>query len=132
MFVFFYFLINRPLRGALFLLDLIIDATGIHYSTPPENFETTVVAIYDKGIAVTQSIEQLEKVRKLMYDFCTTYISMCMYNMYVKVSRILVHCYSLIYVSSVRTYVYVCVIIDGCSWQILEGFGCPTGVCWYS
>ena len=63
MFVFLYYFVNRPLRGALFSLDLIIDATGIHYSTPPENFETTLVAIYDKGIAVTQSIEQLEKVR---------------------------------------------------------------------
>ena len=61
----------RPLRGALFSLDLIIDATGIHYSTPPENFETTLVAIYDKGIAVTQSIEQLEKVR-MYVCYCVT------------------------------------------------------------
>ena len=59
----------RPLRGALFSLDLIIDATGIHYSTPPENFETTLVAIYDKGIAVTQSIEQLEKVRMYVHTY---------------------------------------------------------------
>ena len=61
------FILYRPLRGTLFSLDLIIDATGIHYSTPPENFETTLVAIYDKGIAVTQSIEQLEKVSMLLY-----------------------------------------------------------------
>ncbi|XP_065895241.1 dynein axonemal heavy chain 1-like isoform X2 [Dysidea avara] len=52
----------KPLRGTLFSLDLIIDASGIHYSTPLENFETTLVAIFDKGIAVTQSIEQLEKM----------------------------------------------------------------------
>jgi len=59
----------RPLRGTLFSLDLIIDATGIHYSTPLENFETTLVAIFDKGIAVTQSIEQLEKVCVLFSFF---------------------------------------------------------------
>ena len=52
-------------------MDLIIDASGIHYSTPPENFETTLVAIYDKGIAVTQSIEQLEKVA---YDLIWIYV----------------------------------------------------------
>ena len=77
----------RPLRGALFSLDLIIDATGIHYSTPPENFETTLVAIFDKGIAVTQSIEQLEKVRMyvckllyvpLIYPIKCTYVYMIM------------------------------------------------------
>ena len=64
----------RPLRGTLFSLDLIIDATGIHYSTPPENFETTLVAIYDKGIAVTQSIEQLEKVSMLLYYLNCTHV----------------------------------------------------------
>ena len=52
----------RPLHSALFSLDLIIDATGVHYSIPPETFKATLLTICDKGIALSESIEQLEKV----------------------------------------------------------------------
>lgn len=52
----------QPSKNPLFVIDLILDQEGIRYSTPLENFETTIVSVFDRGIFVTQSIPQLEKV----------------------------------------------------------------------
>ena len=52
----------QPLKNPLFVIDLILDQEGIRYSTPLENFESTIVSVFDRGIFVTQSIPQLEKV----------------------------------------------------------------------
>ena len=52
----------QPLKNPLFVIDLILDSEGIRYSTPLDNFEATIVSVFDRGIFVTQSIPQLEKV----------------------------------------------------------------------
>ena len=53
-----------PLKNPLFVIDLILDHDGIRYSTNLESFETMIVSVFDRGIFVTQSIPQLEKVGK--------------------------------------------------------------------
>eukprot|EP00118_Oscarella_pearsei_P012540 m.93002 g.93002 ORF g.93002 m.93002 type:complete len:4173 (+) comp36767_c0_seq9:102-12620(+) len=51
----------KPKRSPLFLLDLQIDPNGaIQYSTPIENFEAIVIAVFNKGIDVLQNVPQLE------------------------------------------------------------------------
>ena len=51
-----------PLKNPLFVIDLTLDTDGIRYSTPLENFEQTIGSVFDRGIFVTQSVPQLEKV----------------------------------------------------------------------
>ncbi|XP_019911214.2 dynein heavy chain 1, axonemal [Esox lucius] len=51
----------KPKRNPLFLVDLVLDVTGVHYSTPLESFETSVISIFDKGILSTHSVPQLDK-----------------------------------------------------------------------
>lgn len=43
-------------------MDLVLDATGVHYSTPLEQFETSLLNLFDKGILATHSVPHLEKV----------------------------------------------------------------------
>lgn len=43
-------------------MDLILDQTGVHYSTPLENFETSILNLLDKGILCTHNLPQLDKV----------------------------------------------------------------------
>lgn len=43
-------------------MDLVLDSSGVHYSTPLEQFETSLLNIFDKGILATHSVPQLEKV----------------------------------------------------------------------
>jgi dynein heavy chain len=40
----------------------MLDNAGVHYSTNLNSFETVLVALFDKGIASTQNVPQLEKV----------------------------------------------------------------------
>ncbi|KAI4880923.1 hypothetical protein NFI96_025448, partial [Prochilodus magdalenae] len=51
----------KPQKNPLFLVDLVLDQTGVHYSTPLENFETSIVNLLDKGILSTHNIPQLDK-----------------------------------------------------------------------
>ncbi|KAJ7998998.1 hypothetical protein DPEC_G00210820 [Dallia pectoralis] len=51
----------KPKKKPLFLVDLVLDVTGVHYSTPLENFETSVISIFDKGILSTHNVPQLDK-----------------------------------------------------------------------
>ncbi|XP_026203417.1 dynein heavy chain 1, axonemal [Anabas testudineus] len=51
----------KPKKNPLFLVDLILDQTGVHYSTPPKNFETSVVNLFDKSILATYNVKQLDK-----------------------------------------------------------------------
>ncbi|XP_062252615.1 dynein axonemal heavy chain 1 [Platichthys flesus] len=51
----------KPKKTPLFLLDLVLDQTGAHYSTEPETFETTLVNLFDKGILATYNVPQLDK-----------------------------------------------------------------------
>uniref|UniRef100_H0V0D2 Dynein axonemal heavy chain 1 n=1 Tax=Cavia porcellus TaxID=10141 RepID=H0V0D2_CAVPO len=52
----------RPKKNPLFIMDLVLDSSGVHYSTPLEQFETSLLNIFDKGILATHSVPQLEKL----------------------------------------------------------------------
>jgi hypothetical protein len=52
----------RPRKNPLFIVDLVLNSSGVHYSTPLEQFETTVLSLFDKGILATHAVPQLEKV----------------------------------------------------------------------
>ena len=47
----------------MFQIDLVLDQTGVHYSTPLENFETSVIMLFDKGIVGTYNVPELYKVK---------------------------------------------------------------------
>ncbi|XP_047438259.1 dynein axonemal heavy chain 1 [Mugil cephalus] len=51
----------KPKKNPLFLLELVLDQNGVHYSTPPEIFPTTIVNLFDKGILATYNVPQVEK-----------------------------------------------------------------------
>ncbi|KAM4722817.1 dynein axonemal heavy chain 1 [Rhinophrynus dorsalis] len=51
----------KPRKNPIFLLDLVLDNSGAHFSTPLENFEATLMTLFDKGILATHSVPQLEK-----------------------------------------------------------------------
>ncbi|KAH1168316.1 dynein axonemal heavy chain 1 [Mauremys mutica] len=50
----------KPRKNPLFVVDLILDNSGVHFSTPLENFETSLISLFDKGILATHTIPQLE------------------------------------------------------------------------
>ncbi|XP_045153350.1 dynein axonemal heavy chain 1 [Echinops telfairi] len=52
----------RPRRHPLFIMDLVLDSSGVHYSTPLEQFETALLSLFDKGILATHAVPQLEKM----------------------------------------------------------------------
>ena len=52
----------RPRKNALFLVDLLLDSHGVHYSTSLPSFESTLISLFDKGILSTHNVPQLEKV----------------------------------------------------------------------
>lgn len=45
------------------MVDLVLDQTGAHYCTPLENFEASIVDLFDKGILATYTVPQLDKVK---------------------------------------------------------------------
>ncbi|KAM8930485.1 dynein axonemal heavy chain 1 isoform 1-T1 [Pelodytes ibericus] len=51
----------KPRKNPLFLLDLVLDSAGAHFSTHLDNFEATLITLFDKGILATHSVPQLEK-----------------------------------------------------------------------
>ncbi|KTF88877.1 hypothetical protein cypCar_00027703 [Cyprinus carpio] len=51
----------KPKKKPLFSVDLVLDQTGVGYSTPLESFETSVINLFDKGILSTHNIPQLDK-----------------------------------------------------------------------
>lgn len=40
----------------------MLDNSGVHYSTPLEQFEMILLNLFDKGILATHAVPQLEKV----------------------------------------------------------------------
>ncbi|ERE91881.1 dynein heavy chain 1, axonemal-like protein [Cricetulus griseus] len=52
----------RPRKNPLFIVDLVLDTSGVHYSTPLEQFEMTLLNLFDKGIMATHAVPQLEKL----------------------------------------------------------------------
>ncbi|KAJ8259834.1 hypothetical protein GJAV_G00174010 [Gymnothorax javanicus] len=51
----------KPKKNPMFLVDLVLDKTGVRYSTPLENFVSTIISLFDKGIMVTHNLPQLDK-----------------------------------------------------------------------
>ncbi|RUS78759.1 hypothetical protein EGW08_013475 [Elysia chlorotica] len=51
----------RPRKNALFLIDLVMDKEGVHFSTSLPSFENTLIMLFDKGIQATQNVPQLER-----------------------------------------------------------------------
>uniref|UniRef100_UPI0037E91524 dynein axonemal heavy chain 1 n=1 Tax=Semicossyphus pulcher TaxID=241346 RepID=UPI0037E91524 len=51
----------KPKKYPMFLVDLALDQTGVHYSTPLDNFESSIINLFDKGIQATYNVPQLEK-----------------------------------------------------------------------
>ncbi|XP_038950112.1 dynein axonemal heavy chain 1 isoform X1 [Rattus norvegicus] len=52
----------KPRKNPLFIVDLVLDNTGVHYSTPLEQFEVILLNLFDKGILATHAVPQLEKL----------------------------------------------------------------------
>ncbi|KAK7819786.1 hypothetical protein U0070_012392 [Myodes glareolus] len=52
----------RPRKNPLFIVDLVLDSSGVHYSTSLEQFEMTLLNLFDKGILATHAVPQLEKL----------------------------------------------------------------------
>ncbi|XP_076826201.1 dynein axonemal heavy chain 1-like isoform X3 [Clavelina lepadiformis] len=50
----------KPKKNPLFVIDLVMDSI-VHYSTPLENFEPALVGLFEKAIASTQHVPQLER-----------------------------------------------------------------------
>ncbi|XP_068442262.1 dynein axonemal heavy chain 1 [Clinocottus analis] len=48
----------KPLKNPLFLLDLLMNQTGVYYSTPLENFEPSLVNLFDEAIRATYLVPQ--------------------------------------------------------------------------
>nr|XP_033782541.1 dynein heavy chain 1, axonemal isoform X1 [Geotrypetes seraphini]XP_033782544.1 dynein heavy chain 1, axonemal isoform X1 [Geotrypetes seraphini]XP_033782545.1 dynein heavy chain 1, axonemal isoform X1 [Geotrypetes seraphini]XP_033782546.1 dynein heavy chain 1, axonemal isoform X1 [Geotrypetes seraphini]XP_033782547.1 dynein heavy chain 1, axonemal isoform X1 [Geotrypetes seraphini] len=51
----------KPRKNPIFLLDLVLDIAGVHFNVPLENFEASLMMLFDKGIMATNSVPQLEK-----------------------------------------------------------------------
>ncbi|XP_064422227.1 dynein axonemal heavy chain 1 [Latimeria chalumnae] len=51
----------KPKKNPLFMLDLVLDNAGVRFNTPLENFETSLLNLFDKGILATHNVPQLEK-----------------------------------------------------------------------
>ncbi|KAM9758655.1 dynein axonemal heavy chain 1 [Menidia menidia] len=47
-------------RNPLFLVDLILDQSGVHYSTPIEDFQKSVLNLFDESILVTHKVSKLD------------------------------------------------------------------------
>nr|XP_061814136.1 dynein axonemal heavy chain 1-like [Nerophis lumbriciformis] len=59
----------KPKNKPLFQVDLVLNETGVSYSTPLENFETTISNLFNEGILVTHNIPMLDKLlmKKLLF-----------------------------------------------------------------
>jgi len=44
-------------------VDLVLNQTGVHYSPPLEDFETSLVNLIDEAVKATHNVPQPEKVK---------------------------------------------------------------------
>ncbi|XP_077458505.1 dynein axonemal heavy chain 1 [Stigmatopora argus] len=59
----------KPKNKPIFQVDLVFNDTGVQYSTPLENFETSITNLFNEGILVTHNIPMLDKflMKKLLF-----------------------------------------------------------------
>lgn len=72
-----FFLISahhRPQGNPLFVTNIKLDISGMLFSPSVENFETSLIALFDNGILATHTIPQLEQVNPC----ASTVIQLCM------------------------------------------------------
>ncbi|XP_029908318.1 dynein heavy chain 1, axonemal [Myripristis murdjan] len=62
----------KPEMNPLFMVELVLDQSGVHYKTPLENFETCLLNLFDKGILATYNIPQLDKFVMQKMFICGT------------------------------------------------------------
>lgn len=48
------------------MVDLVLNETGVHYSTAVENFETSIMNLFDKAILATHKVPQPDKIKHLL------------------------------------------------------------------
>nr|XP_040059002.1 dynein heavy chain 1, axonemal-like isoform X4 [Gasterosteus aculeatus aculeatus] len=46
----------KPKKNPVFMVDLVLNETGVHYSTAVENFETSIMNLFDKAILATHKL----------------------------------------------------------------------------
>ncbi|XP_059505480.1 dynein axonemal heavy chain 1 [Stegostoma tigrinum] len=51
----------KPRKMPIFILDLNLDNSGVHFSTPLEKFKPVILALFDKAITSTQHVPHIEK-----------------------------------------------------------------------
>ncbi|XP_071830856.1 dynein axonemal heavy chain 1-like isoform X2 [Apostichopus japonicus] len=51
----------KPKKNCLFYVDLILDKEGSHYTTNLTSFASVLISLFNKGIAATHNVPQLEK-----------------------------------------------------------------------
>ncbi|GCB64000.1 hypothetical protein scyTo_0013272, partial [Scyliorhinus torazame] len=51
----------KPRKMPIFILDLNLDNSGVHFSTALDRFKPVVVALFDKAITATQHVPHIEK-----------------------------------------------------------------------
>ncbi|XP_061640433.1 dynein axonemal heavy chain 1 isoform X3 [Phyllopteryx taeniolatus] len=59
----------KPKNKPLFLVELILNETGVYYNTPLENFEASILNLFNEGILVTHNIPMLDKflMKRLLF-----------------------------------------------------------------
>ncbi|TGZ66131.1 hypothetical protein CRM22_005485 [Opisthorchis felineus] len=50
-----------PKKNPIFLVDLVLDADGPHYSTPLQNFINVLITLFNRAINSVQDVPQLER-----------------------------------------------------------------------
>ena len=63
-------LYHRPKKNPIFFVDLTMEKDGVSYGIDLQNFEQTVISLFNKGIACTKNVPQLEKMvmKKLFWS----------------------------------------------------------------
>lgn len=100
--------IHSPRNGPLFLLELNLGPSGVQYSVELSLFESTLVGLFDKGIQVTHSIPQLEKVRANLGCFCGVCSKSCTHDLAVHAFHPITHAVVMIGSSTRVLSLYVC------------------------
>ena len=50
-----------------FYWTLVLDQEGAHYSSDPDDFKTTLLAVFDRGILTTHTVPHIDKVTAVFH-----------------------------------------------------------------